>query len=154
MKGKPEVLEILNSLLREEMTAISQYQLHSEMYKNMGYHELHEAVEKASVEEMKHVEDLAARALFLEGQPIISELEKLHVGHTVPEMLENDRALEQDAINRYNEAVAKVSALGDNGTKKLLDHILLEEEAHLDYFETQLSLIEQLSLPKYLLTQK
>jgi bacterioferritin len=76
------------------------------------------------------------------------------VGHTVPEMLENERALEQDAINRYNEAVSMVSALGDNGTKKLLDHILLEEEAHLDYFETQLSLIEQLSLPKYLLTQK
>jgi len=154
MKGKPEVIDILNGMLREEMTAISQYQLHSEVYKNMGYHDLHEEVEKASVEEMKHVEDLAGRILFLEGKPIISELEKLHVGKTVPEMLENDRALEQDAINRYNEAITTVSALGDHGTKMLLDHILLEEEAHVDYFETQLSQIEQLGLANYLMTKK
>jgi bacterioferritin len=103
---------------------------------------------------MKHVEDLAGRILFLEGNPIISELEKLHVGRTVPEMLENDRALEQDAINRYNEAVSVVSALGDNGTKMLLEHILMDEEVHVDYFETQLSQIEQLGLPNYLMTKK
>lgn len=154
MKGKPEVIEILNGMLKEEMTAISQYQLHSEVYKDMGYHELHEEVEKASVDEMKHVEDLAGRILFLEGRPIISELEKLHVGNTVPEMLENDRALEQDAINRYNEAVSVVSALGDNGTKMLLEHILMDEEVHVDYFETQLSQIKQLGLPNYLMTKK
>ena len=154
MKGKPEVIEILNSLLKEELTAISQYQLHSEVYKDLGFHELHEEVEKASVDEMKHAEDLMGRILFLEGKPILSELEKLRVGKTVPEMLENDRLLEQDAINRYNDAISTVSALGDHGSKILLDHILLDEEKHVDYFETQLSQIEQLSLPKYLITKK
>lgn len=154
MKGKPEVIEILNSLIREEMTAISQYILHAEVYKDLGFHELHEEEEKASVEEMKHAEDLAERILFLEGRPILNELEPLRVGKTVPQMLENDRVLEQDAINRYNQAIIAVAALGDYGTKKLLSHILLDEEKHLDFFESELNQIEQLTLPKYLITKK
>lgn len=154
MKGKPEVIEILNGLLREELTAISQYALHAEVYADMGYHQLHEESEKASRDEMKHAEDLMARVLFLEGKPIVSELEKMHIGKAVPEMLENDRVLEQDAIDRYNDAITKVSALSDHGTKILLDRILADEEAHVDYFETQLSQIEQLGLALYLTTKK
>ena len=153
MKGKPEVIEILTGMLGEELLAISQYQIHAEVYKNLGYHELHEHLEKASIEEMKHAEDLMSRILFLEGHPVLDP-DKPNVGRTVPEMLENDRALEQDAINRYNDAISAVSALGDHGSKILLDHILLEEEVHVDFFETQLSQIEQMGLANYLTTQK
>lgn len=153
MKGKPEVIEILTGMLGEELLAISQYMIHSEVYKNLGYHDLHEHLEKAAVDEMKHAEDLLARILFLEGHPVLNP-EKPNVGKTVPEMLENDRALEQDAINRYNEAITAVSALSDHGSKVLLDHILLEEEGHVDYFETQLGQIKQMGLANYLTTQK
>lgn len=154
MKGKPEVIEFLDGMLHEELLAISQYQIHAEIYKNMGYHNLHEHLEKAAIEEMKHAEDLMARILFLEGHPVITDLDKPNVGMTVPEMLENDRALEQDAINRYNKAINAVSALGDHGTKILLEHILLDEEGHVNYFEEQLGQIEQLGLANYLMTEK
>ena len=154
MKGNEKVLETLNALLREEMTAISQYMVHAEMYENWGYSKLGEAEEHSSIEEMKHAEKLIARILFLEGRPIVSDLDVIRIGKTVDEMLKNDLALETDAVKMYNEAIKLVIAEKDNGTKELLDAILADEEGHVDFFEAQLGQIEQMTLPFYLSTIK
>ncbi len=154
MKGNEKVLETLNALLREEMTAISQYMVHAEMYENWGYSKLGEAEEHSSIEEMKHAEKLIARILFLEGRPIVSDLDVIRIGKTVDEMLKNDLALETDAVKMYNDAIKLVIAEKDNGTKELLDAILADEEGHVDFFEAQLGQIEQMTLPFYLSTIK
>lgn len=154
MKGNEKVLETLNALLREEMTAISQYMVHAEMYENWGYSKLGEAEEHSSIEEMKHAEKLIARILFLEGRPIVSDLDVIRIGKTVDEMLKNDLALETDAVKMYNDAIKLVIAEKDNGTKELLDAILADEEGHVNFFEEQLGQIEQMTLPFYLSTIK
>jgi len=154
MKGNEKVLETLNALLREEMTAISQYMVHAEMYEDWGYSKLGEAEEHSSIEEMKHAEKLIARILFLEGRPIVSDLDVIRIGKTVDEMLKNDLALETDAVKMYNDAIKLVIAEKDNGTKELLDAILADEEGHVDFFEAQLGQIEQMTLPFYLSTIK
>ena len=154
MKGNEKVLETLNALLREEMTAISQYMVHAEMYENWGYSKLGEAEEHSSIEEMKHAEKLIARILFLEGRPIVSDLDVIRIGKTVDEMLKNDLALETDAVKMYNDAIKLVIAEKDNGTKELLDAILADEEEHVNFFEEQLGQIEQMTLPFYLSTIK
>lgn len=154
MKGTEKVLETLNGLLREEMTAISQYMVHAEMYEDWGYAKLGEAEEHAAIEEMKHAEKLIARILFLEGRPIVSDLDTIRIGKTVDEMLKNDLTLETDAVKMYNEAIKLVIAEKDNGTKELLDEILADEEGHVDFFEEQLGQIEHMTLPFYLSTIK
>lgn len=154
MKGNEKVLETLNGLLREELTAISQYMVHAEMYEDWGYTKLGEAEEHSAIEEMKHAEKLIARILFLEGRPIVSELNPIRIGKTVDEMLKNDLVLETDAVKMYNEAIKLVIAEKDNGTKELLDAILADEEGHVDFFEEQLGQIEQMTLPFYLSTIK
>lgn len=154
MKGNEKVLATLNALLREEMTAISQYMVHAEMYEDWGYTKLGEAEEHSAIEEMKHAEKLIARILFLEGRPIVSELNPIRIGKTVDEMLKNDLVLETDAVKMYNEAIKLVIAEKDNGTKELLDAILADEEGHVDFFEEQLGQIEQMTLPFYLSTIK
>jgi len=103
---------------------------------------------------MKHAEDLIARILFLEGTPVVDKLNRMHISDTVPGMLENDRQAETDAISNYNEAIKLAAELLDNGTKELLDSILKDEEAHLDYIESQLEQIEQMGLEQYLTTVK
>lgn len=154
MKGNEKVLATLNALLREEMTAISQYMVHAEMYEDWGYTKLGEAEEHSAIEEMKHAEKLISRILFLEGRPIVSELNPIRIGKTVDEMLKNDLVLETDAVKMYNEAIKLVIAEKDNGTKELLDAILADEEGHVDFFEEQLGQIEQMTLPFYLSTIK
>ena len=154
MEGNEKVLATLNALLREEMTAISQYMVHAEMYEDWGYTKLGEAEEHSAIEEMKHAEKLIARILFLEGRPIVSELNPIRIGKTVDEMLKNDLVLETDAVKMYNEAIKLVIAEKDNGTKELLDAILADEEGHVDFFEEQLGQIEQMTLPFYLSTIK
>ena len=154
MKGNEKVLETLNGLLREEMTAISQYMVHAEMYEDWGYSKLGEAEEHSAIEEMKHAEKLIARILFLEGRPMVSELDTIHIGKTVDEMLKNDLTLETDAVKMYNDAIKLVVTEKDNGTKELLDAILADEEGHVDFFEEQLGQIEQMTLPFYLSTVK
>ena len=154
MKGNEKVLATLNALLREEMTAISQYMVHAEMYEDWGYTKLGEAEEHSAIEEMKHAEKLIARILFLEGRPIVSELDAIRIGKTVDEMLKNDLTLETDAVKMYNDAIKLVVAEKDNGTKELLDAILADEEGHVDFFEEQLGQIEQMTLPFYLSTVK
>lgn len=154
MKGTEKVIETLNDLLREELTAISQYMVHAEMYEDWGYGKLGEAEEHRAIEEMKHAEKLISRILFLEGRPIVNELSEIRIGKTVDEMLKNDHVLEIGAVKMYNDAIKVVVAEKDNGTKELLDAILADEEEHVDFFEEQLGQIDQMTLPFYLSTIK
>lgn len=150
MKGQTEVIDKLNELLSEELTAINQYFLHAEMCGDWGYDKLHERIEGRSRQEMVHAEKLMERILFLEGRPIVSELNKITIGDTVLKQLTNDQVAEVDAIKMYNDAVALTAKLGDNGTKVLVESILTEEEDHLDWIEEQLDQIEQMGYERYL----
>ena len=154
MKGKPEIIENLNFLLADELTAVNQYFVHAEECGDWGYEVLHESIEKRSIGEMKHAEKLISRILFLEGTPVVDKLNKMHIADSVPGMLENDKNAEVEAIKNYNEAIKLASELLDNGTKELLDSILKDEESHLDYIEEQLDQIEQMGLEHYLTTIK
>jgi len=154
MKGKPEIIEKLNFLLADELTAVNQYFVHAEECGDWGYEVLHESIEKRSIGEMKHAEKLISRILFLEGTPVVDKLNKMHIADSVPGMLENDKKAELEAIKNYNVAIKLASELLDNGTKELLDSILKDEESHLDYIEEQLDQIEQMGLEHYLTTIK
>ena len=153
MKGKPEVIEILSKMLKEELGALNQYMMHAEMQSNWGYKKLHAETKKQAIGEMKHAEKLMERILFLEGTPNLADLPKLNIGRDVKQQLTNDLALEKSAVAEYNAAVAAARKAGDNGSADLLDELLHDEEQHVDYFETQLSLIEQLGLENYLAQQ-
>ena len=153
MKGKPDVLEALTKMLKEELGAISQYMVHAEMCNNWGYKRLYAHIRKESINEMKHAEKLIERILFLEGMPNLADLPKLNIGKDVKQQLENDLALEKSAVADYNEAVATCEKLGDNGSAELLEDILQEEEEHVDFIESQLNLIQEIGLPYYLSQQ-
>ena len=140
MKGNKKLIEQLNARLAEELTAINQYMVHSEMCDNWGYAKLHKQIEKRAIDEMKHAEKLIARILYLEGIPIVSDLNKIHIGAEVPKMHENDRAAEEMAIKNYNESIRLAAEVGDNGTRELLTAILKEEEEHIDTLEAQILL--------------
>jgi bacterioferritin len=120
------------------------------MCEDWGYDKLHEAIEKRAIQEMIHAEKLIGRILFLEGMPIVSELNKIKIGENVLKQFENDHAAEMDAIKAYNQAVAQTSELGDNGTKVLIESILTDEEDHIDWIEEQLDQIEQMGYERYL----
>ena len=153
MKGKPEVLKALQEMLEEELGALNQYFLHGEMCENWGYELLSKRVKKLSINEMKHAEELIERMLFLEGTPNLSELPKLNIGKDVKQQLQNDLALEHGAVTGYNEAIATCRKAGDNGTADFLKGILADEEAHVDFFEEQLGLLEQIGMQNYLAQQ-
>jgi len=153
MKGKAEVLKVLQEMLEEELGAISQYFLHNEMCENWGYERLSKQVKKLSINEMRHAEELIERMLFLEGMPSLSELPKLNIGKEVKQQLENDLALEHGAVKGYNEAIATCRNAGDNGTADFLKGILADEERHVDFFEEQLGLIDQIGLQNNLAEQ-
>jgi bacterioferritin len=153
MKGKTKILDTLNLLLADELTAINQYIVQSEMCANWGYDRLHDAAEKRAIDEMKHAEKLIARLLFLEGRPIVSALNKIHVGDTIEVQHKNDVEAEMGAIKAYNEAIKMAVDLGDNGTRELLEAILKDEEDHLDWLEAQLDQIAQLGIQAYLAEQ-
>jgi len=153
MKGDPKIIEQLNLRLSEELAAISQYMVHSEMCADWGYAKLHGTVEKRAIDEMKHAEALIGRILFLEGRPIVSALAKIVIGSDIPKQVQNDRDGEAAAIKAYNDTIRLAAELGDNGTKEMLDGILKDEEAHIDLLETQLGQIEQLGLPVFLQSQ-
>ncbi len=150
MKGDQRVIDCLNDLLAEELTAINQYIVHSEMCDNWGYEKLHKADEKRAIDEMKHAEKLIARILFLEGRPTVSNLKTITIGAEVPGQHQNDLALEAGAVKSYNAGIKVAEAAGDNGTRELLDDILEEEEEHIDYLEAQLDQIQQMGLQIYL----
>jgi bacterioferritin len=153
MKGNDKIVERLNDLLADELTATGQYMVHSEMCANWGYLRLHDMAEKRAITEMKHAEDLIGRLLFLEGVPIVSHLKTISIGSDVPAQLENDRKSEEGAIKAYNDAMKLAGDLGDNGTRQLLGEILEAEEEHIDELETQLDQIKQLGLQIYLSMQ-
>ena len=146
----PKLIEALNVLLADELTAINQYIIHAEMCEDWGYGKLHKGFEKRAIDEMKHAEKLIGRILFLEGKPIVDKLEPIHIGKDVAKMFKNDHTLETDAVKRYNEAIKLCVELKDNGTKELLEAILKDEEEHVDFFEEQLDQIDQMSVPYYL----
>jgi bacterioferritin len=150
MKGHEKILECLNSLLADELTAVNQYMVHSEMCANWGYERLHEAVEKRAIDEMKHAEKLIARILFLEGLPIVSNLRGIHIGAEVEGQIRNDWTAEDGAIKAYNEGIALSVELADNGTRALMESILADEEAHIDWLEAQLDQIQQIGIQNYL----
>ena len=154
MKGNPEIIDKLNFLLADELTAVNQYFVHAEECADWGFQLLHHTIEKRAIGEMKHAEKLISRILFLEGTPVVDKLNKMHISDTVPGMLENDRKAEVEAIKSYNEAIKLSSELLDNGTKELLDSILKDEEAHINYIEEHLKQIEQMGLETYLTTVK
>ncbi len=153
MKGNEKILGTLNFLLADELTAINQYIVHSEMCANWGYSELHEASEKRAIGEMKHAEKLIARILFLEGLPVVSELNTIHIGSDVPKQLKYDWEAEQGAIKAYNDGIRLAVEVGDNGSRSLLESILHDEEDHIDWLEAQLDQIEQMGLSTYLSEQ-
>lgn len=153
MKGNEKLIEVLNDLLSDEMTAVNQYMLHSEMCAHWGFHALHEAIEKRAIDEMKHCEWLISRILFLEGIPNVSKYKEIKIGKTVPEMIANDTAAEDGAIVAYNKGIALASEVGDEATADLLITILGMEEGHVDWGEKQQALIKQMGIENYLATQ-
>jgi len=153
MKGNKKIIEHLNMRLAEELTAINQYMVHSEMCDAWGYGKLHKVIEKRAIDEMKHAEKLISRILFLEGRPIVSDLNKIHIGAEIPKMHENDRVAEEGAIKGYNESIRLAADVGDNGTRDMLVAILKEEEDHIDNLEAQLDQISQMGIQNYLVEQ-
>jgi len=153
MKGNEKIIGLLNEFLSDELTAINQYIVHSEMCANWGYGKLHGKTEKRAIDEMKHAEKLIARILFLEGIPVVSNLRKINIGATVDVQLKNDLAGETDAIKSYNDGIKLCLELGDNGSRELIDANLHDEEDHLDWLESQLDQISQMGLQNYLLGQ-
>jgi len=153
VKGKPEVISALSDMLKEELGAVSQYFLHAEMMENWGYKRLSDLTKKQSIGEMKHAEAIMERILFLEGLPNMNEIGKIKIGKDVPQQIANDLELEKSAVAAYNKAVELCRKAGDNATADFLKEILKDEEEHVDFLETQLSLIDQLTLPIYLTEQ-
>ena len=153
MRGNEKLLTVLNELLADELTAINQYMVHSEMASNWGYQRLHEATEKRAIQEMRHAEKHIARILFLEGSPTVSKLNALHVGQDVEAQLKSDWNAEKGAISMYNNAVRLATEVGDNGTREMLGAILKDEEDHIDWIEAQIDQIKQMGLQNYLAAQ-
>ena len=153
MKGNANVIEQLNLLLADELTAVNQYILHSEMCANWGYEQLHQAIEKRAIEEMKHAEKLIGRLLFLEGLPVVSNLNAMHIGADVQAQFRYDQQAELGAVQQYNKAVRLCVEEGDNGTRAILEGILQDEENHIDWLEAQLDQIAQMGYQNYLTEQ-
>ncbi len=150
MQGRPEVIELLNEVLTAELTAINQYFAHAKMQGNWGYLRLAEHTRAESIDEMKHAESVIERILYFEGVPNLQRLGPVRVGETVPEQFRLDLAVEHEAIERFNRGIALARDTGDNGTRELLAAMLVEEEHHTDYLETQLALIDSIGEAHYL----
>ena len=153
MKGDKQVITLLNDVLTAELTAVNQYFLHARLCHHWGYERLHERVRKESIGEMKHADELIERILYLEGMPNVQRYGKVNVGQTVPEQFQLDLQLEYDAVKRLNEGIEACRTAGDNGTRTLLERILHEEEAHVDWLETQQETIKQVGAERYLSEQ-
>ena len=153
MKGNPKLLETLNSLLADELTAVNQYMVHAEMCENWGYGKLGKGFEKRAIDEMKHAEKLIGRILFLEGIPVVSIYRKFKIGADIPKMLAGDHAFEVDAIASYNKAIKLAGDVPDFATREILEAILKDEDAHIDQLEELQDQIGQMSLQIFLTTQ-
>lgn len=153
MKGHDQIIEVLNDVLSAELTAINQYFLHGKMCQNWGYDRLHSKIRAESIDEMKHADELMARVLYLEGLPNVQRLYKINIGQTVKEMLALDLEVERVAWKRLNDGIEVCRSLGDNGSRELLERILVSEEQHIDWLEAQLEQIKQIGEANYLAQQ-
>lgn len=153
MKGNSKVIEALNGLLADELTAINQYVVHAEMAENWGYGKLKQLVWARSMAEMKHAEKLIERILFLEGMPIVSKLNPIRIGTDVHKQLTHDLVSELMAVKNYNKAIEVARAAGDNATKELLESILSDEDKHVDQVEARLDQIQQMGIQNFLALQ-
>lgn len=153
MKSDPRLIDALNSLLAEELTAINQYIVHAEMCEDWGYGKLSQSFKKRSIVEMKHAEKLIERILFLEGTPNVSNLNKLSIGGDVATQVDNDHAAELDAVKSYNKAIVLSGELLDYATRDILVEILNDEDQHVNELEELQDQIEQMSLQHFLTTQ-
>ena len=153
MQGHPEIIELLNDVLTAELTAINQYFVHAKMCGNWGFKRLEDKVREESIEEMRHAESLIERILFLDGTPNLQRLGNILVGESVPEQFERDLDLEKTALALLRRAIAKALEVGDTGSRELFEHILVNEEDHIDWLETQQAAIERTGLENYLAEQ-
>jgi len=152
MRGNDKVIAELNEALREELTAINQYFVHAEMCHNWGYHKLGSYVRKQAIDEMKHAEELIERLLFLDGTPKMEYL-PLNVGQTVRAQIDADLKLEVNAVAMYNKAIRVSREEGDDQSRELFSRLLKDEEAHVDWLEAQVHLIEEMGYERYLMLQ-
>ena len=153
MKSNDKLMQTLNGLLAGELTAINQYVVHAEMAENWGYGKLKKSVGARSMTEMKHAEKLIARILFLEGTPIVGELNKINIGADVPQQCANDLASEMTTVANYNSAVKLAADVGDNATREILEGILKDEDDHVNEIEEKLDQIRQMGVQLFLATQ-
>jgi bacterioferritin len=153
MKGNKKLLDTLNYLLADELTAINQYMVHSEMCADWGYEKLHKHFEKRAIDEMKHAEKLIGRIIFLEGTPVVSELKKIYIGADVTKQFANDHKAEEGAIKAYNEAIVLAGEVADFATREILESILNDEDRHIDDIESYQDRINHMTLPIFLTTQ-
>jgi bacterioferritin len=153
MQGAAEIIELLNDVLTAELTAVNQYFGHAKMQANWGFEHLAERTRHESMDEMRHADDVIERILYLEGLPNLQRLGSVRLGETAVEQLRLDLELERDAIERFNQGIARAVELGDNGTRELLEKMLVSEEDHADWLESQLHLVDQLGEQLYLSQQ-
>ena len=153
MKGHDDVITTLNDILTAELTAINQYFIHARMCENWGYERLWKKLREESIGEMRHADRLIARILYLEGVPNVQRLGKVNVGQTVPEQLRLDLELERAAVIALNNGIERCRSVGDNGSRDLLESILVSEEEHIDWIEAQIELIRQAGEANYLAQQ-
>ncbi len=153
MQGSTDVIKLLNEVLTGELTAVNQYWVHARMCENWGYERLWKKIREESIGEMKHADVLIARILYLEGVPNLQRLGKVNVGQTVPEQLKLDLEVERVAVKLLNDGIELCRSQGDNGSRELLEKILVSEEEHVNWLEAQLTLVAQLGEANYLAQQ-
>ncbi len=153
MKGSPKVIEALNSLLADELTAVNQYMVHAEMCENWNYGKIHDVIQKRAIDEMKHAEKLIGRILFLEGKPVVNVLRPMSIGADVPQMFANDNKLEEGAIKAYNSFIQLCGEEKDYATREILERILNDEDRHMDEIEGTQDQISQMGIQVFLSTR-
>ena len=153
MQGHPQIIELLNSVLRKELTGINQYFVHAKMCENWGYKVLAKVIHDEAIDEMKHADKIIDRVLFLDGTPNMSSYDRIMIGANVRQQLENDLALEMAALQVLTPGVKLCLELGDTGSRELLEHIIIDEEHHVDWIEAQLHMIGELGYENYLAEQ-